>query len=374
MPNAPGTLIPHGTLDYSEMRALGLQPDDLTLFSSNVNPFGPPPAVLTVLQEAITPEMIGRYPDRLNLELIELLAAYHNLPATCILAGNGTADLLWLIGLLYLQHTRVAILGPTFGEYRNVAAIMQAAVVEICHTGWMATPEGFQPGATTITHVVTELHKANPDVVFVCNPNNPTGQYLTPDELAILYNAAPNALWIIDEAYAEFMQPPATTADWVGRGNWLILRSMTKDFALGGLRLGYLLAAPNLITSLQAAQSPWNVNTFAQLAGSVSLREGQRWRSETLTRLHRETESLRAALAEAGYHPHPTNVNYFLLPVHSPSTVRAQLLTQRLVVRDCTSFGLPNFIRIATQQPEANAHLIQALSDLAPAHAAPGQK
>jgi histidinol-phosphate/aromatic aminotransferase/cobyric acid decarboxylase-like protein len=189
---------------------------------------------------------------------------------------------------------------------------------------------------------------------------------LTTEELAALYDALPHALWIIDEAYAEFMQPPATTESWVDRGNWLVLRSMTKDYALGGLRLGYLLGAPELVRPLQAAQPPWNVNTFAQLAGCISLREGQGWRTNTLEQLATETAQLLERLRNLGFRPHPTTVNYFLVPVESPSALRSALLAQRMVIRDCTSFGLPHFIRIATQLPEANARLIAALADFAP--------
>jgi histidinol-phosphate/aromatic aminotransferase/cobyric acid decarboxylase-like protein len=142
---------------------------------------------------------------------------------------------------------------------------------------------------------------------------------------------------------------------------------MTKDYALGGLRLGYLLGAPELVQPLQAAQPPWNVNTFAQLAGCVSLREGQEWRIQTLDRLATETAHLQAGLRQIGFRPHPTTVNYFLVSVESPSAIRSALLAQRLVIRDCTSFGLPQFIRIATQLPEANARLIEALREFAPA-------
>jgi histidinol-phosphate aminotransferase len=355
--------VPHGTLDYSEMASLGVQPEDLTLFSSNINPFGPPPAVVAAMRSA-SPEMIARYPDRLSLELRQLLSAYHDLPANAILVGNGSADLFWLVGLLHLQHRRAAILGPTFGEYRNIANIMQAEVSDICHPGWVATPDGFAPGDRSISEVANDLHQSSPDVVFICNPNNPTGHCLTKDELDTLYYAAPKALWIMDEAYAEFMQPPATTDQWVERGNWLVLRSMTKDFALGGLRLGYLLGAPALVEPLQTTQPPWNVNTFAQLAGCISLHEGQQWRTETLAKLANETATLQQQLRGTGFQPCPTTVNYFLVPVESPPTLRRSLLAQRLVVRDCTSFGLPHHIRIATQLPEANGRLVQALAEL----------
>jgi histidinol-phosphate/aromatic aminotransferase/cobyric acid decarboxylase-like protein len=360
------TLVHHGTLDYAELRKLGLRPEDITSFSSNINPFGPPPAVIEAMRNAPFDELVPRYPDRLSLELRDLLAAQHGLSVDSILVGNGTADILWLLGLVHLQHCRVAILGPTFGEYLNVAQLMQAEVINLSHPGWSATAAGYRPETTTVDDVAKTLGNAQPDVIFVCNPNNPTGHYLAPDALTTLYDAAPTALWIIDEAYAEFMDRPATTAAWVSRGNWLVLRSMTKDFALGGLRLGYVLGAPSLIQTLQTAQSPWNVNLFAQVAGAVALREGLAWRRTTLTELRKECALLQEALRGAGYKPYLTTVSYFLVPVYSPATVRETLLAQRLIVRDCTSFGLPDFIRIAVQRPEANARLMQALIELAP--------
>jgi histidinol-phosphate aminotransferase len=364
MADSASANVPHGTIDYSELRALGLRPEELTHFSSNINPFGPPPPVVTALQDSLNADMIARYPDRLNWELRELLAAYHGLPVDSILVGNGSADLLWLVGLFFLQGHRVAILNPTFGEYRHIAQIVNADIVELCHPSWIANTEGFEPSSTTLNDMVTGLHQTRPDVIMLCNPNNPTGHYLAPEELERLYDAAPHALWIIDEAYAEFMHPPATTASWVKRGNWLVLRSMTKDFALGGLRLGYLLGAPALITLLQSAQSPWNVNTFAQLAGCIAMRDGASWRRETIGKLQELTATLQESMRAAGYHPFSTRVNYFLVPVQSAAEVRRRLLAKRLVVRDCTSFGLPHFIRIATQLPQANERLLASLREI----------
>jgi histidinol-phosphate/aromatic aminotransferase/cobyric acid decarboxylase-like protein len=366
MSTGEATLVPHGTLDYAEMRALGLQPEELTLFSSNINPYGPSPAVTRALRDADLAALVMRYPDRLSHEVRMLLAALHGVGMDALLVGNGSADLLWLVGLLHLQRRRVVIIGPTFGEYHNVARIMAASVVEVAHAGWQVRAAGYQPSARTIAEVARDLRTADPDVVFICNPNNPTGDYLAPSTLEILYAAASNALWIVDEAYAEFMQPPATTAPWVERGNWLVVRSMTKDFALGGLRVGYLIGAPDLIAPLQCAQSPWNVNTLAQFAASLSLREGLAWRAETVAKLQGETRSLQNELWRIGYAPRATTVNYFLVPVHDPAKLRQQLLANRLVVRDCTSFGLPTHIRIATQRADDNARLVAALREIAP--------
>ena len=96
-----------------------------------------------------------------------------------------------------------------------------------------------------LSDAANALAETEPDVVFLCNPNNPTGRLLTEAEWPMLYDAAPDALWVVDEAYADFADEPITSIPWIERGNWLVLRSMTKDFALGGLRLGYVVGAPD---------------------------------------------------------------------------------------------------------------------------------
>jgi histidinol-phosphate aminotransferase len=178
----------------------------------------------------------------------------------------------------------------------------------------------------------------------------------------MLHAAAPAATWIVDEAYAEFTPKPWSAVDWIESGRWIVLRSMTKDFALGGLRLGYLVASPAQVAALQKSQPPWNVNVFAQIAGEAAM-NCQSWRKETTARLREHVASMQGALRSHGFAPHPAATNFFLLPVHdSAATVRASLLEQGLVVRDCTSFGLPHYVRIAVQKPEENERLVAALA------------
>jgi L-threonine-O-3-phosphate decarboxylase len=357
------TLVPHGTLDYAEARALGVHPADLIVFSSNINPYGPPPAVLDALRAACTADIVARYPDRLSLDLRDGLAALHAVDPAHILVGNGTADILWLIGLCYLRGRRVAILGPTFGEYENAARIMGATVLNIPLPGWARQADSVVPGATTLQETATALAAAMPDAVFLCNPNNPDGQYLPPDGVAHLRAAAPDALWIVDEAYADFMDAPATAIRADAEPRLLVLRSMTKDFALGGLRLGYVVGEPALIEPLQTMQPPWNVNAFAHAAGLACLHETG-WRRRSLAQLRADCAELRQALAALGFAPQTTTVAYFLVPVTHAPALRSALLAQKLVVRDCTSFGLPRHIRIAARKPHDNRRLTDALAQL----------
>jgi len=358
-------IITHGTLDYAEIAELGYKPEDLIVFSSNINPYGPPPAVVDALRAATAAEFLGRYPDRLSLDLRRELAAAHAVPPEAILVGNGTSDIMWLIALLFMRRKRVAIVAPTFGEYENVATLAESRVTFVSHPGWRRTEHGrFAPAETTLADSCDALRAAAPEVVFICNPNNPTAHLLTPEELAQLQSAAPDALWVVDEAYSDFTERPWSVIEWIAQDgandNWLVLRSMTKDVSLGGLRLGYAVATPARIERMQKAQPPWNVNCMAQRAGQVVMQHLD-WRAESLARLRQDTADLRQALADGGFEPLPTATNYFLLPVSNATEVRSALLRKRLMVRDCTSFGLPQYIRIATQLPEQNRLLAEVL-------------
>jgi histidinol-phosphate aminotransferase len=268
------------------------------------------------------------------------------------------------VAMLFLRGQRTAIFGPTFGEYENVAQLAASPVTYINLPGWVRDHDGhYVQAESDLEDAMQSLRQATPDVVFLCNPNNPTGQLLSPTTVDRLYQVAPGALWIIDEAYMEFVAAPWSATRWCAERKLIVLRSMTKDYALGGLRLGYAVAAPGCISTLQNAQPPWNVNGLAQVAGIASLHEVD-WHRASMAQLRQEVAALRDALTAKGFSPLPTEANYFLLPVSNAATVRAALLRSGLLVRDCTSFGLPNFIRIASQRPNENQRLVEALADL----------
>ncbi len=386
----PTTSI-HGTPDYAELDALGLDPSEVVYFSSNINHYGPPQSVVKAVQDEISRSFLARYPDSRSQRLREKIGALHGLPPDAVLVGNGTADLIWLLAHAYGYQRQAAILSPTFSEYADGVIMAGGHPSYFAFPGWqrindpaaarrgMGAAGGFgnrfAPGGTTLAHTRQALESAAPWLVFICNPNNPTGEYLSPGELRYLWEGAPDALWVVDEAYAEFTEDPWSASQWVmsstngsparRRGpGWIVLRSMTKDFALGGLRLGYLLAAPSIIKRLQDVQPPWSVNGVAQLAGLVALDE-MNWREETTTRLRRDVWRLQEGLRACGYAPLPTTVNYFLVPVGDARSMRDRLVASRMFVRDCTSFGLPDHIRIAARPPQENARLLEVMARFA---------
>ena len=342
----------HGALDYAELAEWGLAPDTVLDFSVNSNPYGPSPTV----REALAGVPLDRYPDRECLRLRHALASEMGVPAESIVVGNGTAGLLWLLGLAFLRlHDSVLILGPTFGEYARISTLLGARVDTMkarAEQGFTLDPED----------VSTQVGDRNPRLVFVCNPNNPTGTLLANATIHRWSSDHPETLFVVDEAYLSFVGD-IDSALACGAGNLLVLRSMTKDYALAGLRLGYAAGPPQLIRALSSVRPPWSVNAFAQAAGLAALIDKAHL-LRTLAALAVASSALRHGLERRGYHPHPSALHYFLLPVGSGSEWRRSLLPHGILVRDCASFGLPEYVRIASRRPEDNARLLAALDEI----------
>ncbi len=342
----------HGAITPAELERLGLSAANLIDFSLSVNPYGPAPAV----RDALARIPLERYPDPDALALRRALAAHVQRPIQQIITGNGSAELLWLIALAFVQPgDRAMIIGPTFGEYARAARLMNAEILM-----WRATPEedfAFRPDA-----IARSLDRTRPKIVFLCHPNNPTGQLAPLDALARWAAAHPAALFVVDEAYLPFA-PGAPSALTLPAPNILVLRSMTKAQALAGLRLGYAVGDAAVIRALRKVQPPWSVNALAQAAGVAAL-AAQAHLEETLAKLAADKTALIAALQTAGWWPVPSATHFFLLPVADAAACRSGLLRQGVVVRDCASFGLPRHIRISTRTPEENAQVLQALAQI----------
>jgi L-threonine-O-3-phosphate decarboxylase len=348
----PRPPVVHGGIDLGELLALGLCPDDVLDFSANVNPYGPSPTV----REALAGTPLDRYPDRECLELRAALSDSLGIPPACILPGNGASELIWLAALAFLHPgDRVLVLGPTFCEYARAARLKQARVFT-----WRAPQEqGFVPDLAVIAG---RLRSLRPRLVFLCNPNNPTGVVLPPDEVAAWARQHPRTLFVVDEAYLAFAAG-LDSALAFAEENVLVLRSLTKDCGLAGLRLGYAVGADSLIGALRQAQPPWSVNAVAQAAGVAALRDPDHRRA-SLERLAQAKQGLVAGLIRLGLEPVPSAVHFFLLRVGNGAAFRQSLLRRGILVRDCASFGLPTHVRIAARRPEENERLLTAIREV----------
>jgi L-threonine-O-3-phosphate decarboxylase len=344
----------HGALDFAELDRLGLAPEMVLDFSVNGNPYGPSPCV----REALTQVPYDRYPDREALALRRVLSAHLDVAVDEILVGNGSTELVWLAALAFVRAgDTVLLVGPTFGEYTRAAVLMGARL----HQYTAQSAEGFRVVPEALTQL---LQQCQPRLVFLCNPNNPTGTFVAPDRIAHWAATFPRTLFIVDEAYLTFTARAPSVLP-VRRPNMLVLRSMTKAYALAGLRLGYAVGSPDMLDALRRARPPWSVNALAQAAGIAALQDTAHL-THCLARIAQAKHDFVNGLHALGLTPVPSTTHFFLARVGSGAACRQALLQRGMLVRDCASFGLPEYIRVATRRPEENVRLLAALEELRP--------
>ena len=348
-------LIPsvHGGPNEAELRQSGLTAGEVIDFSVCSNPFMPPPE----LSEVCSNVGIDRLPDSEATMFRERLSEKLGVHPDNILAGNGSLEPLRLVALSFISPgDPVLILEPTFGEYRVACHISGAEV--ICQ--WANGEDNF---THHIEETVDLIKRSRPRCIFICNPNNPSGRYLSKHEITDILDASKDTLLVIDEAYISFVENNWSSLDLIERDNVVILRSMSKDYALAGLRLGYIVARREIVDILKKVKPPWNVNAVAQQAGIIALDD-----SVHLERAKREIikakQFLTDELRRLGFAIVPSETHFFLMRVDDTGGFRTALLKQGLLVRDCTSFGLPEYVRIATRTIPECQILINAIKEM----------
>ena len=345
----------HGGLNVAELRALGLRRGEVLDFSASINPLGVSPAVT----EALRNLDLATYPDPDCSELRRALADRLGLESERILVGNGATELIHLLARALLEAgDAAAIFTPTFGEFEAACRLQRVAPVHIApaeqHTfGWDL------PAAARL------IATLRPALLFVCNPNNPTGTYLGPDSLEVIAAAlGDTGLLVLDEAYAPFVERRWDATRLLRRGNVVLLRSMTKDHALTGLRLGYLLGPRAVVRQVRRWQHSWSVNAVAQAAGIAALGDcghvarGRRAVRDGRRYLAQEFRRLGLPCSEAA-------ANFLLVRVGAAAALRLRLLREhRVCVRDCASFGLPDHVRIGVRRMADCRRLAVALREV----------
>ena len=347
----------HGGVDYAEAEMLGIDSAEILDFSANLNPFGPPPGVMRAMCEVD----IAHYPDSEGHQLRRVLAEKLGMKTENILVGNGSTELIRLAALAYFgKGDRVLIIEPTFGEYSVACQIAGASLVK----QQLSQVNDFWLDANETAELI---RRHCPKGVFICNPNNPTGRYLSRADFERILSAREDSLVVLDEAYVSFVDGAWSSLEMIEGGNLLLLRSMTKDYAMAGLRLGYGLARAEIIATLRRLCPPWNVNTVAQEAGVIAANEEEHLK-QCQAELKEAKNYLVAELSRLGLPPLPSEANFFLVEVGNASGFRRELLKRRVLVRDCSSFGLPQHIRIAPRTLPECQSLVVAIKEVKDEH------
>ncbi len=341
----------HGGPDVTEMEALGLSPEEVVDFSVNINPFGPPPGV----REAVATAPVERYPDPEATGLRRLLASRLRVGMENLVLGNGATELIRVVALCYLGPGDTALVPqPAFGEYEVACKLAGAAVLK----PWAREEAGFVPDVAGLVALVKQ-HR--PRVLFLGNPANPAGCYLDRAAIEALVKADPGCLVAVDEAFVSFVEDAWPSLELLHHPNLVLLRSMTKDYALAGLRLGYAVAPTEVIAVLRRVCPPWNVNAAALSAGEAALKD-EGFLTDSMKRIREAREVMATGLSGLGLAPVPSPAPFLLVRVGDAAGLRRFLLKQGILVRDCASFGLPGYIRIGPRPLADCQRLIEALA------------
>lgn len=338
----------HGGSREGELRALGIDPSEIVDFSVNVNPYGPSAAVVRAIREA----SIERYPDPTAWAARQALAETCAVDADEVVLGNGAADLLWTLARVLLRPSAtVLVVEPTFSEFRSAALSMEARVFE-----WRARAiDGFAVDLAEVAKLVDRVHS---DVLYLCAPNTPTGAPTAVGEIAAIAAAKPDLAVVLDQSFlslsdrfadARFRLPP----------NVFCVRSLTKDHAIPGVRVGYLIASRSAARAIEHSRPAWATSTTAQAATVAACRDA-RFVEESRRQLAADRGRLADSLRALGLDPVPSSAPFLVVRVKRVSGLRRRLLvSHRILVRDCRSFGLPKFIRLAAR-PSSDVELLKA--------------
>ncbi|MBI2495967.1 MAG: threonine-phosphate decarboxylase [Candidatus Omnitrophica bacterium] len=356
----------HGGNPWELIRRRRFSKDEIVDFSVDLNPLGFPAGVRDAVLKCL--DDIQCYPDPDARALSQAIAAYHQVPVEVVLPGNGSAELITLVTRLQ-PLTKALVVVPTFTEY-EWAAEQAGAVVSYQS---LEEADGFQ---LNVAAANWPDGLRGVDLVFLCNPNNPTGIALPKDKVLQLAHRclAAGALLIVDEAFMEFVEQPelcSVVPDAASLSHVMVLRSLTKLFAVPGLRLGYLVACPSIVERLRALQQPWPLNTFALAVGAQLFNE-----TDYIGRSRRTITALRGELdrsfrAIPGLAPFPSVTNFILCKL-TDERITSDELCERLarrgiLIRNCDDFtGLEpgRWIRLAVRTQDENARLTAALREV----------
>jgi histidinol-phosphate aminotransferase len=333
-------------------RELGLPASRIIKLASNENPLGPSPAALAAIKSAA--RQIHLYPDGNAFYLKQKLAAHLQVETANLILGNGSNDIIEFLGHALMGPGDDVIVSEfCFAIYPIVARLLGANVITV--------------PAKNHGHDLPAMGKAitaRTKVIFVANPNNPTGTLAPPDEVRRLIEMTPgHAVLVMDEAYIEFLEEPMNLISLVHRGekpNLILMRTFSKIHGLAGLRLGYGIAHPEFIAALEKIRQPFNINSLAQAAGLAALDDVEHVR-KTRENNFQGRKFLEDAFAQMGLPFVKSFANFVLVQVGQGQLVFEEMQKQGVITRPMGGYQLPEWIRISVGTPRENRRAVKTL-------------
>lgn len=326
---------------------------DSIKLASNENPLGPSPMAVEAIKRAVW--QLNRYPDGRGYNLIKKLAENLGVAPGKIVLGNGSDEIIGMLTCALLQSGDEAILPrPSFQIYDIMVRCAGATPVYVPLKSLSIDLDGMKDKITARTRMV-----------FICNPNNPTGTIVLKKDFENFLETIPRqVVVVVDEAYMEFVRDEscARSIDYLDAGRAVVaLRTFSKAYGLAGLRIGYGIMPEEIAGLLNRVRHPFNANLLAQ-AGAIAALKDKAFLKKTINLVHEGLDFLYASLDRLGVKYFSTQANFFLIDVEKDADeVFESMLRQGVIVRSMTSYGYPNYIRVNAGLPEENVRFIKAL-------------
>ena len=340
------------------LRAYTLAPHNAAVkLNQNENPWDAPLEIKQETLNRMKARAWSRYPDFAPQRLHERLAEFSGWQREGIIAGNGSNELIQALLMVTIgDGKRVLITEPTFALYRQITTVLGGEVVSV------PLKDDLQ---FDVPALLEEIEETQPEVTILCSPNNPTGCVISDEELVVLSKAA-RGLIVVDEAYHEFAEHSAVPllAD---HENLVVLRTFSKAMAMAALRVGYLLASPELVLEIAKAVLPYNLNAFSQTAAEVAIEMFEARLQPLVEAICAERDRLYVELARIpGLFPVQSQANFMVVRSNKePKRVFAELLKRDILIRDVSGYPMLNdYFRVSVGTPAENNLLVSALREI----------
>lgn len=340
-------------------------------YSANINPLGLPQGVKEAVYKAT--DSCSCYPDSQSMKLRRELSEFHGVSPEHIICGNGAADLIFQI-VQALKPKNALLIAPSFLEYEQA---LRACSCNIMHFN-LREEKGFQPEEKELKDWLEKSGQAV-QMLFLCNPNNPTGFAINKEAMAGILEYCKNhgIFCVVDECFNEFLQEPElhSVLELIGCGgydNVFLLKAFTKLYAMAGLRLGYgICSKKELLDQMNLIRQPWSVSSLAQAAGEAALKERE-YVEKTRQVITCEREYLKSALSDLGFQVFDSMANYIFFrdlrskALNQEKLLYKQLLEQKVLIRSCSNYrGLDHtYYRICVKQRKENEAFLSILKSI----------
>lgn len=349
----------HGADIYTASRKLGISENKIIDFSSNINPLGIPKGVQIAAIDSI--KYSNRYPDINYRELANSISMYENVPVEWIFASNGAAEAIYRIALNFIPHNGL-ILAPTFSEYEQA---LKTVGTNIKYFN-LIEENNFKVTDKILNSINDEV-----DIVFICNPNNPTGQLTDKKLLEVIISQSKSvgAIVIIDECFLDFVEDREkySVSNILKKyDNLIILKAFTKIYAIPGLRLGYCLSSnTKIIRGLKNSGPPWNVSTIAQAAGKAALKERD-YLAKSIIYVNEQRKYLVDEMKNLKIKVYESHANYVFFKIIEKIDLKEEMLKSGILIRSCSNYmNLDHhYYRIAVKSKVENKLFIKKLKEI----------